>query len=213
VLSDDEDDDVAILKRQNYHCDEPSAKTSHLVPPFSEDLKIASVRVRWRWESNPHVRHRERRFLRPPRRPIAHLHRNLRAIVPNTAMRMRTQNPPTQHSSRLDNPSVAERTYEDWARSKGLNLTQTSGRIPSVCESVLRQFKLSFLNSATRMTLFPNTWAKAPAVCQCFTSERDALAHDWLMVGADLYTAIQKNRIGPRAGHTETESAPAAAAR
>jgi hypothetical protein len=112
-------------------------------------------------------------------------------------------------SSHNDNLSMAERMYEEWARIYGLDFTQTSGSY-LVCESVFRQFKLNLIRSAPRITLCPNTWATIPAVRQCFASERDALTHDWLMVGADLYTAIQKSKIAlPRAGDTEIESASA----
>jgi hypothetical protein len=115
-------------------------------------------------------------------------------------------------SFRRDNLSVAEKMYEEWAQGNGLDFART----PSFRESVLGQCKFSAISSATPLTLFPDTWSRLSPVSRCFISEWDAVAHDWLMVGADLYTAIRKSRIAlPSAGDTESESesAPASAIR
>lgn len=121
--------------------------------------------------------------------------------------------------SPADRLSILERKYEEWARVNGLNPTQTprpnvSGGCVFASESFLHRPKMAYIRSATRMTLYPNTWERLPILHLCFASVADALAHDWLMVGADLYSAVKKTRIAlPSAGDSATTRTPAATAR
>ena len=109
--------------------------------------------------------------------------------------------------------AVARKLYEEWALKHGLDFSASEPTKLAACQAVLARWKSNRLQSSTRFTLYPNTLSHIPSFEFCFESTWDAWAHDWLMVGADLYKAIRKSRIAFSGGRsTETESAPAAPA-
>jgi hypothetical protein len=99
--------------------------------------------------------------------------------------------------------------YEEWAQCYRKRFPQAAPAA-FVCNSVLAEVRSGISRLPIRITLYPNTWARVPAINPRFASEDAAFLHDWYMVGADLYKAMQESKIGLIcAGTPKTEPNPA----